>query len=260
VIGAYHHGLQVGYLPEGWTAQRDGSLHSSRPNAMGCEIVSPVLKGAEGLAQVAEVLQVLQAKGHRVNACCGVHVHVGWAGDERALARLVTIASYCEKGIYAVTGTKSRERGAYCGGVRKYGNEKKAQDEAKDCRYHLLNLANLGFGKKNTVEFRAFSGSLEVIKVLGWIQLCLGLVTRALVAKKAPKWVPAAPGGQWAKSGPGASETERMLAYLGWANGYARAIEKRQYGWLAGEVAGLPSQDATKAEFRRLAKKYDAMP
>ena len=75
-IGAYHHGVQVPYLPRGWKAERDGSIDNSR-GGHACEIVSPVLKGAEGIAQVAEVVQTLEAKGHKVNITCGVHVHIG---------------------------------------------------------------------------------------------------------------------------------------------------------------------------------------
>ena len=49
-IGAYHHGIQVPYLPEGWKAERDGSI-DTRGGGQACEIVSPILRGAEGLAQ-----------------------------------------------------------------------------------------------------------------------------------------------------------------------------------------------------------------
>ena len=96
-IGSYKHGIQVPYLPAGWTAEADGSIDNSNGGHK-CEIVSPILRGAEGLAQVAEVLRTLEAKGHRVNASCGVHVHVGWkprlaercpgpAGHDRRLRR-----------------------------------------------------------------------------------------------------------------------------------------------------------------------------
>ena len=53
-------------------------------------------------------MRILEAKGHRVNASCGVHVHIGWKRDwsAQALARLVTIVAYAEKGLYAITGTK----------------------------------------------------------------------------------------------------------------------------------------------------------
>jgi hypothetical protein len=59
-IGSYRHGIQVPYLPPGWTAERDGSI-SGLEGGHACEIVSPVLCGADGLAQVAVVPKVLPA-------------------------------------------------------------------------------------------------------------------------------------------------------------------------------------------------------
>jgi hypothetical protein len=113
-IGPYRRGVQVPYLPEGWKAEADGSIDNGHGGHK-CEIVSPVLRGPEGLAQVAAAVRTLEAKGHRVNASTGVHIHVGWNRDwdSAALARLVTIVAYLEKGLYAITGTKNRERGRY---------------------------------------------------------------------------------------------------------------------------------------------------
>jgi hypothetical protein len=254
-IGAYKHGIQVPYLPQGWTAERDGSIDDRRGGHQ-CEIVSPVLRGEAGLRQVAEVLLTLEARGHKVNVSCGVHVHVGWQRDwsAEALARLVTIVAYVEKGLYAITGSKTRERGRYCGGVRKYGNPKDAKPSLDRDRYHALNLTNLARGTKDTVEFRVFSGSLNPVKVVGWIQVCLGLVDRAINGKRQPTWNPKPLSGGWKKAGPGQSEAERLLGYLAWAPGYARLHDGKQYGWISDAIP----QDAIKAEFRRLAKKYDA--
>jgi hypothetical protein len=256
-IGSYHRGIQVPYLPAGWRAERDGSIcPDSAKGEKACEIVSPVLRGAEGLAQVAEVLRTLEAKGHRVNASCGVHVHVGWNASlpVEALARLVTIVAYCEKGLYAITGTKSRERGTYCGGVRKYGNGKDAKPNLDRNRYHALNLTNLANRTQDTVEFRVFSGSTSAVKVIGWIQVCLGLVERAVNGKKSPTWSPKPLKGGWRKAGEGASEAERLMGYLAWGNGYAKAHNGQQYGWISDAIP----QDQIKNEFRRLAAKYDA--
>jgi len=254
-IGSYHYGIQVPYLPEGWKAERDGSISTSG-GGHACEIVSPILRGAEGLAQVAEVLRTLDAKGHRVNVSCGVHVHVGWKRDwpAEALARLVTIVAYCERGLYAITGTKNRERGTYCGGVRKYGNDKDAKPALDRNRYHALNLTNLASGARETVEFRVFSGSLNPTKVVGWIQVCLGLVERATNGKRSPTWTPKPLKGGWKKAGEGASEAERLMGYLAWGAGYARIHGGHQYGWISDVIP----QDQVKNEFRRLAAKYDA--
>ncbi|NLF29472.1 MAG: hypothetical protein GX591_01140 [Planctomycetes bacterium] len=253
-IGSYHRGIQVPYLPQGWRAERDGSIRCTN-GGHPCEIVSPVLRGAEGLAQVAEVVRTLEAKGHRVNVSCGVHVHVGWKRDlpAEALARLVTIVAYCERGLYAITGTKNRERGTYCGGVRKYGNDKDAKPALDRNRYHALNLTNLASGRCETVEFRVFSGSLNATKVCGWIQVCLGLVERAINGRRSPKWTPSPLKGGWKKSGEGASEAERLMGFLAWGAGYARIHGGHQYGWISDVVA----QDQVKSEFRRLAAKYD---
>ncbi len=121
-------------------------------------------------------------------------------------------------------------------------------------RYHALNLTNLARGTKDTVEFRVFSGSLNAVKVLGWIQVCLGLVERALSGKRMPKWSPGALKGGWKKAGPGQSEAERLMGYLAWGAGYARIHGGKQYGW----ISDLVPQDSIKTEFRCLAKKYDA--
>ena len=254
-IGPRHAGIQVPYLPRGWKAERDGSICPA-PGFEDCEIVSPILQGPEGLAQVAEVLKTLEDKGHKVNPNCGVHVHIGWNPDwpSDALARLVTIAAYAEKGLYAITGTKNRERGRYCQGVRKYQNPKVAKDALDVDRYHALNLTNLVHGSKKTVEFRVFSGSTSATKVVGWIQVCLGLVERALKARRSPTWTPKPLTGGWKKNGDGQSEAERLMGYLAWGDGYARIHGGLQYGWISNVIP----QETIKQEFRRLAAKYDA--
>ncbi len=254
-IGPRHRGLQVPYLPAGWTAEQDCSIVC--PNGgHTCEIVSPILQDAAGLASASEVVGILKSKGHQVNASCGVHVHVGWPSQlpAEALSRLVTMVAYLEKGLYAITGTKSRERGSYCRGVRRYHDRSNARDQIERARYHVLNLTNLNNASKRTIEFRVFSGSLNALKVVGWVQVCLGLVERALNGKRTPRWNPRPPSGGWKKPGEGQSEVERLLGFLAWGAGYARIHGGKQFGWLLDAA----TQEAVKAEFRRLAKKYDA--
>jgi hypothetical protein len=129
-VGAYHIGAQVPGLPQGWKAMRDGSI-AAPAGREGCEFVSPVLKGEAGIAQVIEVVARLNAMGAKVNASTGFHVHVGWGGDEAALARLVTLVANFETAIYASTGTKSREQGRWCRGIQYYGNAVYAANGSK---------------------------------------------------------------------------------------------------------------------------------
>jgi hypothetical protein len=139
--------------------------------------------------------------------------------------------------------------------VRKYGCEKDAKPNLDQNRYHALNLTNLARGTKETVEFRVFSGTTNGLKAATWIMVCLGLVERAIHAKRMPRWTPGALKGGWKKAGPGQSEAERLMGYLAWGAGYER-ITGRRFGWISDAF----SLDEAKAELRRLARKYDAMP
>ena len=133
-VGNYHAGIEIGgRFPAGWNAQRDGSLHTSLPNYEGVEIVSPVLRGREGLEQVRKVAALLEEMGARVNASAGFHVHLGAesaAGqdfDEVAdwVRRLINVTSQHEKAFYGASGTRSREQGTYCRSLKSAWNSKK---------------------------------------------------------------------------------------------------------------------------------------
>ena len=258
-IGSYHAGYQVPYLPQGWKAESDASIRPTVPGHSACEIVSPVLKGAKGLAQVVKVCRILQEKGHRVNSSCGVHVHIGFAGktaDE--LARLITLVSFLEKGLFAVTGTKSRERSNWCMSTKKvsHHNSTKIKNAKQFLRlksnekYSILNVRPLASDKK-TVEFRVFSGSLEAVKIIGWIMVCLGIVEKALSDKRCMAWDARdmTQSKTLGKGTIGATEVERLLFILGWG------VKDKNYGWISDAV---PMKEI-KAEFRRLAKKYDGV-
>src|SRR5262249_47486717 len=76
--GIYHSGRMLpSIFPYGWNCQQDGSLSINDYTMMAVEIVSPVLRGIEGLRQVEKVAEILTAAGAKVNSTCGVHVHVG---------------------------------------------------------------------------------------------------------------------------------------------------------------------------------------
>ena len=252
-LGHYHNGIQVEWLPEGWNAQSDGSIQASggrRP----VEFVSPVLKGAEGVAQVVSAVEKIKAMGGEVNSSTGLHVHVGWNGDDKTLARLVSLVANCETAIYATTGTKNREQGTWCQGVRRHGAVNRAQTAASCSRYHVLNLTNLSNGNgKRTVEFRAFAGTLNVVKVIGYIRLCLALVELAHKAARTPEWTPkpVKATNSCARKGTGQTAVARMFYQLGWVKGRV----KHTFGDVTSERA--PSLKEIRRELMRLAKKYD---
>jgi hypothetical protein len=259
-VGGYHHGVQVPLLPAGWKAECDGSIQPG-PGYMAAEIVSPVLKGADGLRQLKAVCEWLVSVGAKVNRSTGFHVHVGFdRADQGGLHRLVSLVANFEKALYAATGTRSREHNHYCRGIQAdhhFVTAFRATHAARPglCgdRYHVLNLTNLLGGGKPTVEFRVFAGTTNATKAIGYVRLCLGIVEKALALKKLPKWVAKTPveTSPIHRSGEGQTALTRLFYGLGWTKGR----EDHAFGDVGAEE--LPTIEATKKELMRLARKYD---
>lgn len=199
-IGGHGCGFPVAELPapggRNWRADHDGSVHVENRTAV--EFVSPVLKGGEGFDNIKATVDQIKAWGGRVNQSCGLHVHVHFPTDSiEALRRLYRLVSRVEEGIYCSTGTPSRANGGWCRSIKKAkgirwnglsvanSTEKRNlmfdnQTDLFSNRYHLLNVTNYLQGRQPTVEFRAFSGTLNADKINAWVRICVSLVEMAL--------------------------------------------------------------------------------
>ena len=200
---------------------RDGSIRSANFQETGVEVVSPVLSGEAGIASVDAMVSRLRRMGAKVNASCGLHVHVGFDGSAQQLANLISLVSYHEKALYASTGTKSREQNTYCASIKlayKPLEKMRSMSEMRGpaaSRYRALNLQNLIDGRRPTVEFRIFAGTLNATKIKAYIQICLGLVQRAMSAfVKQSRWDRKADGSAPAVQGTAA--TRSLLRAIGW--------------------------------------------
>ena len=259
-IGPYHHGNQVPWLPEGWRAERDGSIQATG-NRKGCEFVSPKLRGPEGLAQIEAAIDAINARGARVNPSCGLHVTLEWNGDAAALARLISLVGNHERAIFASTGTRRREQTTYTKRIKPYGDKDNAKRRCEADRYHLLNLTHLARGAQR-IEFRAFAGTTNKTKVIGYLMLCLGLVELALNTTRCADWDYAKREGTkscWDRPGAGEGETElnRLFYRLGWTKGwYKGALRNKIFGQIASETA-TPDWKTIKTKLLDLARKYD---
>lgn len=257
-VGYYHGGRQIPNLPEGWNAQRDGSIRCTR-RYEACEVVSPVLKGEDGIRQIIQVLTWLRSVGAKVNRSTGLHIHIGWTHGEDETRRLVTTVANFEKAIYAATGTRAREQGAFCRPIKNnqaYQRRYKERDQATAPmdRYHVLNVQPLRREEgKRTVEFRAFAGTLNASKVLGYLRLCLGLVEKAISMTRSPNWDAKRPveSSPIHRDGEGQTELTRLFYFLGWTKGR----EEHTFGNIT--CTGAPRIATVKKELMRLAKKYD---
>lgn len=256
-VGGRHNGRQITWMPIGWNAQNDCSIHAPVDH-VAVEIVSPILKGEDGLAQIRQVLAKLNDMGAKVNASTGLHVHVGVSRDPVLLRNLIRLVAQHEKAIYATTGTHAREQNRFCAPIksRYFGLKDLKSIEDLDSiegeivsfgrgRYQLLNLMNLVTHARDTVEFRAFAGTLNVVKLIGYVQVCVGLVAKAASFKCAPCYASA---NKTRSDEPtnGVDAVAKLLRILNWTRNGG-------YG-----VIDLSTVKGIKAEFNRLATKYDA--
>ena len=68
---------QAHQVHDNWKITTDSSVENNRGD-YGLELVSPILRGQEGLEEVKIMLNALQSlDGTKINSSCGTHVHVG---------------------------------------------------------------------------------------------------------------------------------------------------------------------------------------
>lgn len=259
-VGPYHAGAAIPWLPAGWKAERDGSIRVTA-GRKACEFISPKLVGLAGLAQIETALDAINARGAEVNGSCGLHITVTWNGDATALARLISLVGNHEKAIFASTGSRRREQMTYTKRIKQYGDKDRAKTRCEADRFHLLNLTHLARGR-NRIEFRAFAGTLNKTKVIGYLQMVLGLVELALNSTRCADWDYTRPEGKrscWDRPGAGSGETElnRLFYRLGWTKGwYKGALRDKVFGRV-GTEADARDLKPVKAKLLEMARKYD---
>jgi hypothetical protein len=271
-VGGHHAGRELGgEFPPGWNAQRDGSLSTRLPNYEGVEVVSPVLRGRQGLEEVKVVAELLGRMNARVNPTCGFHVHVGVVSaagndyDEVAdwVRRLLNLTAHHEMAFYGATGSRRRQNSRYCASLRQgtWGRKKEVLKKKMTAealrleaagvdRYQLLNVQNV-FGATRTVEFRAFSGTVEALKMTAYVQMALAAATRAL---ERDTTFDAPVTGYAGTSAAGAMK--RFFYLMGWTRG--RKDYYKPTCTVEGWVDDMGALRPVKRELMRLARKFDA--
>ncbi len=176
-VGGYHHGLQIPGAPEGWNMQRDGSL-GSHEGYFGVEVVSPKLKGENGLMQVIGVFEQLANDYHAiVRPTCGLHIHVdGRKVNEQTLQKIIVQYERIKVYLYSLNGKESEKRwnNTYC-----------KPDFYRSDRYRGLNVTNYDTrDNRKTVEFRMFYATLDALDIVTTIYTVLGTFVSAVNAEQ----------------------------------------------------------------------------
>jgi Putative amidoligase enzyme len=192
-----------------WKLVPDSSLQGDSPADDLClELVSPVLKGEEGLQQLRQVMERLRSLGISTNRTCGFHVHVdATRGKEQALPAMVTLLGikkiarsflalenafdllvglswdrmdyrrranqnrYCKSNRIVLGEVSNRQRWEWITAATSF--TKLVRLVSPD-RYRKLNLTNiLDRSRPSTCEFRSHGGVEDLFEAEAWVRLLL---------------------------------------------------------------------------------------
>lgn len=166
-----------------WKIVTDASLHHR--TGMTGELVSPILQGADGFAQLETVCRVLnEIGGCTVNRTCGLHVHLD-CRDMTApqIAKVWERYATYETQIDMVMPQSRRGQARWCRSVvdhkdrMKQFNTKESQAYAMD-RYYKVNLTNIA--TRGAMEFRQHSGTTEFRKIGNWVCFLMQFVETSI--------------------------------------------------------------------------------
>ena len=202
-----YHTISV-RMPDGrvWKVMRDSSIPG--PEDEKTEVVSPICRW-EDIETVQELVRLLKKAGAKADpSACGIHVHIGLGNHTaESLRRLVNIVNAKEDLLTQALAIDPDRRSQWCRAVDQnflkrlnrqkpktlaelaavwYGTSDwrhHADNHYDASRYHLLNLHAVW--QKGTIEFRAFNSTLHAGEVKSYIQLCMAISHKALVAKAA---------------------------------------------------------------------------
>lgn len=179
-----HKGLSIissGYTHEDsqhyYKIVSDSSLEGVNSN----EVVSPILKGDDGLNSLKSLCDSLNEIDARVNRSCGLHVHIGAANmSDEHYCRLVRNYQKLEPVIDSFMPLSRRANNSrWCRSLQgiDFSNCTTKRQIAAAMSYDRYFKVNaMSYDRHQTVEFRQHSGSIDYTKISNWILFIAKLV------------------------------------------------------------------------------------
>lgn len=159
----------------------------------GFELVSPPLKGDEGLRQLEIACQALNMAGATVNRNCGLHVHHDVNDlDVKAFTNIFALYIKLEETIDKFMPASRRgNANTYCHSLAPTSLQKQQMlDKLKKVKSieevgrqiyisRYLKVNAQAYFRHGTIEFRHHSGTTEFEKISNWVRLTQRIVERA---------------------------------------------------------------------------------
>lgn len=151
-----------------WKIVYDGSIRGE-----GYELVSPILKGQEGIHEVETVCRVLNEQGAKVNKSCGLHVHHDAKDfNQRKFSNLFRLYRRSESLIDSMMPASRRgNNNRFCRSLSLLS------DVNMNDRYFKVNFR--AYHVHGTIEFRQHSGTVDAEKVVNWILITQRMMDRS---------------------------------------------------------------------------------
>lgn len=183
---------------KGLLAEVEGYNHFTRrhwklitDSSCGYELVSPILKGRDGLNQLKLATEASAEAGAKVNRRCGLHIHHDINDlDAKQVANIYALCIKLEKTIDSFLPKSRRaDNNEYCRSLFRHSNQQRVLDQLKTVntmedindifRTRYLKLNFQSYVKYGTIEFRQHSGTIDFEKMYNWILLTQRIVERA---------------------------------------------------------------------------------
>jgi len=203
--GAYDATVITDRQGRNWKVQNDASITKVNGH-IGSEIVSPVLVYPNDIQTLEAVIRKVRETGAQPHSSCGIHIHIDGAKHTvKSLSHLAKMVYKNEELIFQALNVSSNRKARFAKPVEEKFIEKLVKDKPDNkrdlneawygqytsyhqhyhqSRYHGLNFHNI-WGSLETIEFRYFNSSLNCLRVIPWIQLCIALSVKARNCKSA---------------------------------------------------------------------------
>lgn len=164
------------------TTRRNWKIVSDASVVGGYELVSPVLKGENGLAEIKAVSDALIEVGATINKTCGFHAHFGTQDFKKKISvwrNLYINYATLESDIDSFM-PQSRRNNQYCRSLKVSNWRAKMEtaqtleglENAVTGRSRYFKLNSQSYWRHGTVEFRQHSGTVEFEKIKNWLLFC----------------------------------------------------------------------------------------
>ena len=188
-----------------WKIHNDASIAIINGHK-GNEIVSPILTYPNDIEMLKAVIRKVREAGAVASKNCGIHIHVsGQSHTPQSLNNLAKMFYKNEDLIFQALNVSAERRNRWCRPmdeafidklVKRRPQTKRELNEAwfgqyngsptqyDSHRYKALNYNNL-WRDIETVETRIFNSSLNCLKIIPYVQLCLAMSVKAKSSKSA---------------------------------------------------------------------------